>query len=933
VNAASAARDSIRSAGVVRILATCALLCALAVPALAADGMHEYVGSLHEHSAYSDGWPGTRPADVFASGKNYGLDFLGSSDHSDNMGIPLVFSEACYGQGRGDDGQFDPSDPSSVDKIHAAECLTADQVNPADSFRKWDATAEQAAAATTGSFTAFRGFEWSSDRFGHLNVFFSSNWTGAYQDGGLVDMSTFWDWFERPASLGGGLDGIGTFNHPGAKDMAPAPGFNWNDFAYQPAADQRMVGIEVYNDKADYGTTRDADKIPSGYYAHALDKGWHVGAIGAEDLGHRKPPADNWGGPQWAKTVIIASSRAPADIKAALLARRFYAIAPNENALRLSFTVDGQPMGSRIERHAGEPMRIDAQTNDRDLKLELVTSKAVIADSGTDGRLNVKRDAAPGERWYFVRARRGTSVVAYSSPVWVTATADRAEGTWLAGDMHVHSCYSHDAYCGPTDDEGQDAFYSFMGTILERFTEAAVKGLDFVNISDHNDIRAWSDPDFGSHGVIGLHGYEASLAGGHAHVVGVDQMYDRGPAGNEDEAADSARKMADAIDADGGIFQANHPSYKADALPQSCEQMGLASWKAKQNLMHWKYGFEVVPNSIEVWNPTSLLAPAERYWECWLQRGVHMPVTAGSDTHGAQGQVGTPTTWVFARSRSERDIVRGIEQGRTTLSRLAPALGGLRLLLEGDSDGDGKYESMIGDTVKPGSKLRVRADGLPGGAMLRVRANGRTLVDDAQLQPGGSYEFKAPVEDGWVRAVVYLPEPLMAQDPGCSPNPSPVSLCSHDFAVAALTSPIYLGAPKQAERPPDPVIPPGDHADGGGTQHSASDLNEPDDDKPLPPAEQSRGEDANYVLGAGRAAPIPSLRLSLRPHGRRLTASWTPSGETYDIQVLRRGWRKLGAITRTQRLTLSRRGLRAVRVRVHRLDGSVGRWTTRRLRG
>src|SRR5205823_6173768 len=77
----------------------------------------------------------------------------------------------------------------------------------------------------------------------------------------------------------------------------------------------------------------------------------------------------------------------------------------------------------------------------------------------------------------------------------------------------------------------------------------------------------------------------------------------------------------------------------------------------------------VVPNSLEVWNPTSLLAPAEAYWECWLDRGVKMPATAGSDTHGALGQVGTPTTWVFSRSRREPDIVRAIDSGRTSLSR------------------------------------------------------------------------------------------------------------------------------------------------------------------------------------------------------------------------------------------------------------------------
>jgi hypothetical protein len=77
--------------------------------------------------------------------------------------------------------------------------------------------------------------------------------------------------------------------------------------------------------------------------------------------------------------------------------------------------------------------------------------------------------------------------------------------------------------------------------------------------------------------------------------------------------------------------------------------------------------------------------------------------------------------------------------------------------------------------------------------MLRVRANGKDLVADKPLPPGQSVTVKSPKDGGWVRAVLYLPEILMSQDPGCSPNESPISLCSHDWAVAAMTSPIYLG--------------------------------------------------------------------------------------------------------------------------------------------
>jgi hypothetical protein len=107
---------------------------------------------------------------------------------------------------------------------------------------------------------------------------------------------------------------------------------------------------------------------------------------------------------------------------------------------------------------------------------------------------------------------------------------------------------------------------------------------------------------------------------------------------------------------------------------------------------------------------------------------------------------------------------------------------------------------MIGDTVTAGATLRVRAEGVPNGGLIRVRANGKDLVNDEPLAPGRSLTVKAPKQEGWVRAVLYVPEILMSQDPGCSPNESPISLCSHDWAVAAMTSPIYLG-----KRDPEPA--------------------------------------------------------------------------------------------------------------------------------
>src|SRR5207244_7521007 len=106
------------------------------------------------------------------------------------------------------------------------------------------------------------------------------------------------------------------------------------------------------------------------YYAHALDKGWHLGAVGAEDL-HGIPDAagrNQWGGQQWSKTVILSADRSEGALKDAMHARRFYAIRDNRSPrLALAFKVNNQLMGSRITVARGTPVRIVATTNRSDV--------------------------------------------------------------------------------------------------------------------------------------------------------------------------------------------------------------------------------------------------------------------------------------------------------------------------------------------------------------------------------------------------------------------------------------------------------------------------------------------------------------------------------------------------------------------------------------
>jgi hypothetical protein len=771
--------------GRLRAAATAAaLVAALVVPvALASTGSGpvdptagpylSLVGSMHEHSGYSDGWVGSEPSTFFESGKNFGLDFMGGSDHSDTFQVPLLStSEYCL-------------EPTTTPSCVATDDLNAD----ARAARKWESTGDQAMAGRTPTFTPFRGFEWTSDVFGHINVYFSKNYANAKADGGYATPAALYDWMSRRPEVGGGSDGLATFNHPGAKDspVAPQPGdLNWHDFAYDPRVDTNMVGIEVYNDKQEYDL-HGPSAPAGGYYAHALDKGWHLGPIGAEDLGHRR--SDDWGGPGWAKTVILATDRSPASLRAAMLARRFYAVRHGD--VRLDFTVDGAVMGSRLQRAAGTPIRIKASAtwgSRTGLTLQLVTRQGKVlnpnpaAGTGVD-TLDITRAASADEPYYFLRVVADGDPIGFSAPIWVTAGAPTTHvGEWLAGDLHVHSCYSHDTYCPrgdngrPTGDYNTDESeaYTLGGDPAERFLEASVRGMDYLALTDHHSdgapnesgAQSWRDPGFGTQGVIGVPGHENSI-GGHAQMLGALHAY---PSGGHSAAEINA--MADQLRADGGVFQANHPASGLGAAMTTCSDT---------QRLHWSYGYNVKVDSLEVWNePEVVQAPLPGtenedsifYWQCMLDRGWHVTATGGSDSHwlstiSVQG-IGNPTTWVLSSERSARGVLEAIKAGRSSIAAGPPSSGGAPRLLESDRDGDGVYESMVGDTVPPGSHLRVRS--LSPAAAGVVELHTKEGVQTANLTPGGVADFTAPTADGWAWARLLEPDGVDVRRALCDPQ-------------------------------------------------------------------------------------------------------------------------------------------------------------------
>lgn len=447
---------------------------------------------------------------------------------------------------------------------------------------------------------------------------------------------------------------------------------------------------------------------------------------------------------------------------------------------------------------------------------------------------------------------------------------------WLAGDLHVHTTYSHDSYGGPGDDNtGPEEFYTLGHTVSSQFALASARGLDYTIISDHNDVRSQSDPGFGSMGVIGLGGYENSL-NGHAQMLGAHEVYDNG-----DDGAAAVQALADRLRADGGAFQINHPG-DGD----------------------WALGTAVVPDSVEVWNISPLYQPpfpsasdnadAIDMWESFLDAGERVAATGGSDNHylatsGVQG-VGQPTTWVCAPTNDEAGIVAGIRAGRTFISHQPPAHQGPQLFLEGDPDGDGIFDALVGDRVSPDSELRVRVIGAPG-SFLRLFADGGAPLGEPipVTSPDFTHGFIAPQGSTWVRADIVEPDLAAERAALCDGIVgAETTYCRNEVALLAMTSAIFLGT--DSEPAATTLTWAGDTRGRGETVDLAARLTD-ENGAPLP------GETIRFTTRDGTVSAttgpdgIARTTTSLPGHGKEQvvgadydgSASYLPSSVTATI--------------------------------------------------
>jgi hypothetical protein len=277
---------------------------------------------------------------------------------------------------------------------------------------------------------------------------------------------------------------------------------------------------------------------------------------------------------------------------------------------------------------------------------------------------------------------------------------------WVRGDLHCHTRYS-DGDSWPS----------------EMLHAAAEAGLDFLGVTDHNNVAHHAEYGPGGGDVpIVIPGVEVTTYGGHWNAWGTDRWWEfREPDGPAVE-----RSMASALEA-GAFVSVNHPKPFGPAW----EYDGISSFRA-----------------VEVWNGPwrGLNAFALAFWESRLRAGQRLVALGGSDTHVLRSEdpdsrhaqvLGSPTTWVDAGLNPDAEaILDGLRAGRTFVSA-APA--GPQLYL---------------DRVRNGIEVTVRD--AEEAALVVLGDHGAFA---AEASRPGTWSIKARVPRGltYVRAQLVLP--------------------------------------------------------------------------------------------------------------------------------------------------------------------------------
>jgi hypothetical protein len=277
------------------------------------------------------------------------------------------------------------------------------------------------------------------------------------------------------------------------------------------------------------------------------------------------------------------------------------------------------------------------------------------------------------------------------APAATAATAARKAARWYSVQLHAHSTYS-DGKLG----------------VAAMIAAAKAAGLDALAVTDHETTTHWLDPAFvAERELLLLRSLEGADGRGRNHVGihGLAGITPIAAAGSRDDVLAQAA-------ARGATIIMNHPFNRLipwtpqvlDARVHAIEVWNSWYWTP---LRDGEEGPEVREAKLQN-------AQAIAWWVDLLAQGRKVAAIAAADFHQAPQRLDAPCTLVWASAKTQDALLAGIRAGRTVLVN-GPR--DARLELTADADGDGRFEAMVGDTVRKASRFRVRVTGGRGLAL------------------------------------------------------------------------------------------------------------------------------------------------------------------------------------------------------------------------
>ncbi|SDB22653.1 Chitobiase/beta-hexosaminidase C-terminal domain-containing protein [Pseudobutyrivibrio sp. YE44] len=341
------------------------------------DKYNIYFGQVHAHTSISDGAGTLKDALEHASHVD-NLDYIVITDHSNSI-----------------DNEKESKITENVDKADTDE---------------WTYAHNLVKQYSTDKFTCAYGYEMTwSNGLGHMNTFN----TPGFQSRTQTEFSTYATALQNYyAALRTVPDSISQFNHPGTTFG------DFQDFAYYSEENDALITmIEVGNGE---GTIGSSGYFPSyEYYTRALDKGWHVAPTNNQDNHKGK-----WGDANTARTVMLADTNDENAIYDAMRNYRIYAT--EDNDLSVYYTLDGNIMGSILEKDAvGDTVELKADIKDptdRQIgKVEVIVNggQSIAVENVNTNEETVTFNVPANYSYYYLKITEADGDIAVTAPVWV----------------------------------------------------------------------------------------------------------------------------------------------------------------------------------------------------------------------------------------------------------------------------------------------------------------------------------------------------------------------------------------------------------------------------------------------------------------------------------------------------------------------------------